>query len=542
MNQRELERAIEREVESWPGVTVEFVAGGKHPKAKFTFEGMMLSRPYAGTPSDGAFGLHNALGDMRRVMKQLGATRAKPEPTREEDEAPYRKPNDGAAKRPDPVKHERAPVAPDVADQLVSAGVADRPRATKPVVVSEPESDDTQDERAARIAELEAMVAAVVDGIYFGLADEIYHAVPALGSGSIAQLLTSPGTFWRGSWLDPDRPELDEEATNAQILGRAYHCARLEPDMLETRYCCELDKTAMPKGTLFSGTEMGAELEERGLKKSGSVLEQARRLAEDGFPEEKLWHLCLEQWKAALGPRQAIPAKYWKEILIDMERIRGVPAIADLLSGGAAEVSIFWTDEHGLRCKARIDYLTIAHWADFKTFANAMAKRLDQAIADAFRYNRYYVQAVHYRDAIEAIRSGALPIRGPSTDEERELIAGIVAAPAPLACWYVFQEKGGIPNLLAKRFRFTALDTYREHELRALLGEELDPAKRQMIESALGQRTGISKLGEMEIARAKQQFLLYSQVYAPGEPWAPIDPMGAIDDADFHPKFLEGSM
>src|SRR3546814_12217333 len=93
------------------------------PKAKFTFGGKMLSHPYAGTPGDSAFGIHNMLGDMRRTMKKLGAVRSKPEPTKDEDEAPYRKPNDGREKR-EGIPPEQAKPKHDVADQLVSAGEA----------------------------------------------------------------------------------------------------------------------------------------------------------------------------------------------------------------------------------------------------------------------------------------------------------------------------------------------------------------------------------------------------------------------------------
>lgn len=120
MNKRDYEKAIESEVENWPGVTVEFVnpTGKGHPKAKLTYEGKMLSQAYAGTPSDAAFGVHQMLGDMRRAMKKLGASRAKPEPSKDEDEAPYRKPNPGRAMRPSPIKHDPAPAVPDVADKL----------------------------------------------------------------------------------------------------------------------------------------------------------------------------------------------------------------------------------------------------------------------------------------------------------------------------------------------------------------------------------------------------------------------------------------
>ena len=97
MNKRDMEDALRREVEQWPGVEVEFAepTGKGHPKAKYSFGGKMLSHPYASSPSDSAFGVRAMLGDHRRVLKKLGAERAKPEPSKEEDEAPYRKSTTG---------------------------------------------------------------------------------------------------------------------------------------------------------------------------------------------------------------------------------------------------------------------------------------------------------------------------------------------------------------------------------------------------------------------------------------------------------------
>lgn len=547
MNKREIEGVLEKELEHWPGVTVEFKDGSKHPKAVYTFEGNMLSHPYPSTPSDAAFGIHRMLGDHRRILKRLGATRNKPEPSQEEDEAPYRKPNEGKAKRPDPVAREKAKPAPDLADQMVAAGAAtpeQAAQARKPAkVISVPDEGQSDEEaaREARIAELENMIAAIGDGIYFGLPEEVYHGVPALGGGALCKLAVSPADFWRGSWLDPDRPELDEEATEAQIVGRAYHCARLEPEQLETRFCGELDKKTMPPGSLFTAKQMEAKLKELGISPvGGSVLEQAERLADYDFPLEKLWHLALHNWSRELKGRQPIKAKVWAEILIDMERIRSTPAIADKLTGGAAEVAVFWTDENGIRCKAKLDYLTVAHWAELKTFDNTRGRKLEQAIADAVRYNRYYIGAAHYRDAVEAIRTGGLQIRGESSDLQRELIARIQIAPNPLELWFIFQQKGGVPNLLARRFEFTGLDLQRRYEIEALMREGTE-AERAMAREALASTTQIYKLAQHEIRRAKADFLLYSQVYAPGEPWAPIEPEGTIGDIDFHPRFLEGN-
>jgi hypothetical protein len=121
---------------------------------------------------------------------------------------------------------------------------------------------------------------------------------------------------------------------------------------------------------------------------------------------------------------------------------------------------------------------------------------------------------------------------------QRELIDEIKLRQSELACWYVFQEKGGIPNLVARHFKFNAIsDPAREHEMRLIAGD--DPVKLAMLAESFGRKTAIHRRARMEIEHAKQLFVLYSQTYRPGEPWAPIEPMGEIGDDDFSPYFLE---
>lgn len=549
MNKRDYEKAIEREVESWPGVSVEFAnpVGKGHPKAKFTFEGKLLSHAYPGTPSDSAFGIHQCLGDMRRVMKKLGAVRSKPEPSKDEDEAPYRKPVEQPSKMDKAVRADPAPAkrAPDVADQLVAAGVATPEQAVaaraegatfRLAVVDDPAGD--RDAAAELRAAFEARVAGIVDGVYFGLPADVYHAVPRLSSSGIQKMCVSPGTFWRGSWLDPDRPDLDEDETIWQVLGRAYHTARLEPHLFEQLYVRELDKADAPKGTLFTGTEMGKALEDMGLKKSGSVMEQAERLVASGYPASQLWPLVKAAWDQERGTRTPLPAKHYDQMITDRDRISRNSQIAPLLTGGEAEVSIFWTDEYGLKMKARVDYLTRDWWSDFKTFDNSRGKNLNQALSDAVRYNRYYIQAPVYREAIEAVRTGGLDIVEAQTDDQRALIAAIRIKPGELRCWYIFQEKGGVPNLLAREFPFYTVP------YTTLFNEQItdDMARREAVREATKQRTDLFRKGEFDVFNAKKLFALYCEVYQPGEPWFPIEAVGAFSDADFHPYWLAGDI
>lgn len=568
---KEIADAIKREVEEWPGAEVDIVESKGHPKAKLKFGGKIMPVTFSATPSSSR-SVHHTLADVRRALRKMGAERPKPDPTPDEDEAPYRPKNDGAAKRQIPTVTEKARPQPDVADQLVDAGVATEAQAKqaaatkeqsagKPDAVQGKASADTYtrakamdeliagdadliDEESAedRLArEFRERVAAIVDGVYFGLPADVYHAVPRASSSFLQKVDVSPATAWAGSWMDPAKPEpQDEEETIWQVLGRAYHTARLEPHLFEDLYVRELDKADAPKGTLFTGTDMGKVLEEWGLKKSGTVLEQAERLAEAGHPVNTLWPLVKAEWEAERGTRTPLPAKHYDQMLTDRDRISRNAQVAPLLSGGEAEVSIFWTDEHGVQMKARVDYLTRDWWVDFKTFDNSRGKKVRAALTDAVRYNRYYMQAVVYREAVEAVRVGGLDIVEAQTEDQRNLVAYLRTKPGELNCWYVFQEKGGVPNLLAYEFPFYMVPMKHLFEGDALAGDDI--ARRDRSRAAFTKATQLFMKGHHDVLEAKKAFVLYSQVYSEGEPWFPIDAIGRFDDEDFHPYWLSGEL
>jgi len=414
---------------------------------------------------------------------------------------------------------------------------ARRPRA--PRAAAAPKSGEPRAMRRAKARQVDADEAAepdypteIADGIYFGMVDDAYHAIHRYSTSGIQATLVSPATFWAGSWLNPDRVDRPRAA---RIIGRAYHAARLEPELFAANYVRQLDKSEMPDGTLFTGDDMTEALRELGYPVSGSVAEQAGRLDEAGYTGT-VWHLELARWEATRAGRIGLPAVTFDEIAEDGRRLRASPAIAELLTGGAAEVSVFWTCQAtGIKMKARLDYLKERAWADLKTFENTRGKRLEQAIADAFRYNRYYIQAVSYREAVEAIRNGLVDIVGDCEPWQRELIDAVQLSAAPLACWYVFQEKGGVPNILGRRFKFDDLPV--PHTLHAA---GLDEQREARAAQAVGRPTAITRKALVEIAHAKKLFAGYSEIYEPGEPWLPIEPLSDIGDEDFSPYWLEG--
>ena len=402
---------------------------------------------------------------------------------------------------------------------------------------------EVEESRAERIR---AEAAQIVDGIYFDLEFDVYLAVERLGSGDLCDLIVSPGTFWRGSWLDPERPEREEEDTKALQIGRAYHCARLTPHLFERDFIrepCKADFADQAKqhGACWNGKQIEAQLAERNLTKKlatdNGVADQARRLAEAGY-EGVIWPLVEAQFEAkveAMDPRPTIvPSKIYDQIVRDMERIRGSGEVAAKLAG-EPEVSVFWTDRNGIKRKARFDNLDLDHWADLKTFDNSRGKRLEQAIADAVRYYRHYINAAHYREASEAIRTGKVQIIGDATERQRDLIAKLQIKPEAQECWFIYQEKNGVPNLLARKFEFFAVPIdVRLQDIGA------EPEAVERMHDLTRRPTQIYQLAMAEIDHALRQFDLYSQVYRRGVPWSPIEPIGTISDIDFSPYWLEG--
>ena len=379
----------------------------------------------------------------------------------------------------------------------------------------------------------------IYDGIYFGLDEDAYIAIERLSKSGMKKLRTSPADFWHESWLNPDRPDLTPEQERvrqkARLIGRAYHAARLEPEKFAEQYVRELSQAdyAGTEGFISTGADMKAALKNLGEKQTGNVGEQAQRLAAAGH-KGPIWHLEKAAWEAKVRADQVvIPAKDYEEILVDMERLKKAQGIDDLLSGGAAEVSVLWTCEQtGIKMKARFDYLKAGEWVEFKTFANPGGKNLRQCIMDAVQYNRYHIDAVSYLEAANAIKG--LAIQGEASDAQKAIVEQIKARPAGLDCQFVFQQKGGVPNILSRKFRFFDVPvSTKAHEA------GLDEDAKALAREKMGRRTAVHIKAAMEIKMAKRDFAAYSEIYQRGDPWLPFDPAGEITDADFRPYWLE---
>jgi len=369
---------------------------------------------------------------------------------------------------------------------------------------------------------------ALADGIYFNLPEAEYHGLPRLSASGIKNILTSLPTFWAKSWMNPER--LGDDDTKAQILGRAYHCAIFERDSLHKRYVGEPDWSSFD-GLIETDTAVKARLKELGAPqtKAGELaLDRAHRLRDMGCTAP-IKSIIQAEFIQDLDDRMAIKDEYWKQIIRDIERIEANPEIHDLVTGGASEVTILWTcPDTGIPMKARIDKLKPEYFVDLKSFANANGKPVNQAIADQVQYYQYYLSMRVYQVAISMVRQLDLKIQRGQSDQTGQLVSALRGKDAPHRPWLLFQEKGGIPNLLARRLK---LQIYPDGVDEQSIGAEDHDIK--MSDSVLCRKADI------EIARAKQLFQQAMTVYGPDAPWFPLDMMGEIGDEDFRDYFLD---
>lgn len=252
------------------------------------------------------------------------------------------------------------------------------------------------------------------DGCYFGMAPEEYHDDPALGGTSHKDMLMNPV---QAQWkrlrqlreelgMGPVKRRTDDgkdEETVAQAFGTAVHTICLEGRaVFDERYAVAPDR---PEGMLTTREAMRDALGDRcTLPRSASSYDHKVLCKVYGVgPLEDDWELA--KTTALLGRTEI--SKRWASTfnlidkMLDMKRAsRGGMSIREkVLVKGQPEVSVFWTDDTGLRLKARFDYLRVGSTVDLKTFAAREGREIVDAFAYAVQTYAYDMQAAHYQDA-----------------------------------------------------------------------------------------------------------------------------------------------
>lgn len=237
-----------------------------------------------------------------------------------------------------------------------------------------------------------------------------YDAIEAINWSSLVHMATSAKMLrWRVEHPRPDTPAL--------ALGRAIHCAVLEPERFERDYLVEpefdtrsnagkADRAAW-LATLAPGYIARPLFDLR--TKSGkadraawlaSLLPDARVLIGD------------EDAGAVLGV-ETITADDHELAMRCADAVRAHPVAAEWLRGGRTEETMIWTDEEtGLKCKARVDFVNPSFVLDLKSTSQ---QRLEGMGRD-FASRLYHGQLAHYQRGAIATR------RIPDTAEPPRMI------------------------------------------------------------------------------------------------------------------------
>lgn len=294
-------------------------------------------------------------------------------------------------------------------------------------------------------------------GIFFGMPEEEYFAVPALSASGVKSLRMSPLDFWaRARWLNPAYEDDNEEVDSfARVLGKAYHKRICEgAAAFATCYAPAFNPADHPdalesaddiKEVLRRFKEQGAT-----VKLTGTKAELIDRLFELN-PTAKVMDEKRKDYEGDHFGKAFLPQKFVDKIELAAAMIERDPQLSKAFTGGMAEVSIFWTcPKIGIPCKARLDYLKPKAIVDLKTFANKNGYPIDRAIDRELGYNRYPIQAAWYYDAADQI--AALIHAGKVYGDAPHDYLKALHAGHDKTFLYVFQQKGVAPIARGKSF------------------------------------------------------------------------------------------
>jgi hypothetical protein len=354
-------------------------------------------------------------------------------------------------------------------------------------------------------------------GIYFGMDEEIYHRAPALSSTGIRNLLISPLDYWAMSHFNPDYVD---DKTDAMIAGTAFHRRLLEPEKFQAIYAKQPQREDYPDA-IDGGKALQAECERLGLRKSGAIPVMCERIL-DADATAKLWPVIEQGLLANLGDRTLLKPSLMEDIERAARLVFAYKDTSKALTGGRAEVSVFWIDEEtGVPLKARIDYLKVKAIIDVKSFSNPLGKPVDAAIASAVANSRYDVQAVMYDAAVDAakrmMRTHKMAAIFGADGIPNEWLVGLAACERHTFA-FLFIEQGAVTNVKLREFR--KFETYGRSGMTANM---------------------YWQSGHAGFRRGVELYALYASKFKPGDPWIQDEPMKAFSDQDFPLYMFQGN-
>lgn len=262
------------------------------------------------------------------------------------------------------------------------------------------------------------------NGVFSGITNDEYHDGPGISKSGLDLIHDQSALHYWSKYLDPSREPRKE--TPALKLGSALHTAILEPDEFDARY------VVVP---------------EDAPRRPSITQVNAKKPSDDTLYAIGWW----SDFDAAHEDATILSASENDMVCKVAANARSHPLAKNILSVGAAEQSVFWTDtETGVLCKCRPDWLIDPNpnyaILDLKSAADASP---DGFMRAAFNYG-YHRAAAWYLDGVEAA-TGNKPDAFMFLAVEKE---------APYAVAYYYADEAMIE--LGRRDCRAALRTYAE--------------------------------------------------------------------------------
>jgi hypothetical protein len=288
------------------------------------------------------------------------------------------------------------------------------------------------------------------EGVYLHLPEEQYFP-QGRGSTDWAKLHRYGEGWWWQSDLNPEReePEPTKLSQAAKRFGHGLHKRVNEGDAAYDGAFKVMPSKRDYPGLCCTADEVRAELERAGLtpKKSaskGDLLD----LAQEHLPQLPLWDEIMATFSASLGLKTPMSASDDRAIKLMTGALRADPEIGPLFQFSSGnipitEISVLYTDEFGIRRRARLDLMIPRATADLKTLAGSVAgKPLQFGVGEVVAKFGYHVQmADHHlarRRAYRFIREGK--VHGATAEE----LAWLQRFPTEAENWgyaWIFYQK-----------------------------------------------------------------------------------------------------
>jgi hypothetical protein len=234
-------------------------------------------------------------------------------------------------------------------------------------------------------------------GIYFGMPEDEYHAIPALSASGIRNMMVSEMDFWAHSWMNPNKKNVE---TDAMTTGKAFHARIVEgKEAFYERYASAFDDSDYPNA-LKTADDIKEALADLGLKKTGKNKSELIERLREADSTLQIYDDLRADYEAQHVGKVFLSIDLIAQIEYAAAMVEKHPDLSRCFIGGYPEVTVIWYDrETGVPMKSRMDYLKIQAIIDLKTFSNPMGKPIDKAIYGSMASGRYHVQTAVYTEA-----------------------------------------------------------------------------------------------------------------------------------------------